>query len=218
MSQNDSFIEEVTEDLRRDRLFGLMRRYGWIAILAVFAIVGGAAWNEYRKSAERAEAQALGDALLAAGAADSPAARAAALQDLAAEPGPAAVVVGMTRAGELAAAGERAAAADLLDSIAAEPGLSARWRDLAALRALALRAADMSPDARLAALAPLAQAGAPYRALALELRALAEIDAGQREAAIASLREIIAIDAATESLRLRARQLLVALGADATAS
>ena len=35
-NQNDSFIDEVTEDLRRDRLFGLYRRYGWIA-LAPFA-------------------------------------------------------------------------------------------------------------------------------------------------------------------------------------
>ena len=37
-NQNDSFIDEVTEDLRRDRLFNAFRRYGWIAILLILAI------------------------------------------------------------------------------------------------------------------------------------------------------------------------------------
>ena len=38
-NQNDSFIDEVTEDLRRDRLFLAMRRYGWIAVLAILVLV-----------------------------------------------------------------------------------------------------------------------------------------------------------------------------------
>ena len=37
-NQNDRFIDEVTEDLRRDRLFLMMRRYGWIAVLLVFVL------------------------------------------------------------------------------------------------------------------------------------------------------------------------------------
>ena len=36
-NQNDRFIDEVTEDLRRDRLFQMMRRYGWIAVLLILA-------------------------------------------------------------------------------------------------------------------------------------------------------------------------------------
>ena len=42
-NQNDSFIDEVTEDLRRDRLFGVFRRYGWIAIALIVLVVAGAA-------------------------------------------------------------------------------------------------------------------------------------------------------------------------------
>ncbi|KKK62940.1 hypothetical protein LCGC14_2999320, partial [marine sediment metagenome] len=75
MSNTDSFIDEVTEEVRRERLFGFLRRYGWIAVLAVVLIVGGAAYNEWRNASERAEAQAFGDALLAALEADSPEAR-----------------------------------------------------------------------------------------------------------------------------------------------
>ena len=42
-NQNDRFIDEVTEDLRRDRLFLMLRRYGWIAVALILAhyIVAG---------------------------------------------------------------------------------------------------------------------------------------------------------------------------------
>ena len=50
MSETDSFIEEVAEEVRRDRLFKMFRRYGWIAALVVIVIVGAASWNEYRKA------------------------------------------------------------------------------------------------------------------------------------------------------------------------
>jgi len=66
VSNTDSFIDEVTEEVRRDRLFALMRRYGWIAVLAILLLVGGAAWNEWRKAREASLAQAAGDALATA--------------------------------------------------------------------------------------------------------------------------------------------------------
>ena len=50
MSDTDSFIDEVNEEVRRDRMFNLFRRDGWIAVAAVLLLVGGAAWNEWRAS------------------------------------------------------------------------------------------------------------------------------------------------------------------------
>ena len=70
VAEQDSFINEVTEEVRRDWLYALMRRYGWIAILLVVILVGGAAFNEWRKAGARAEAEAAGDALIAALQAD----------------------------------------------------------------------------------------------------------------------------------------------------
>ena len=64
MSNPDSFIEEVTEEVRRDRLFNLFRKYGWIGAVVVVGIVGGAAWNEWSKSQAAARAQGFGDALV----------------------------------------------------------------------------------------------------------------------------------------------------------
>ena len=50
MSDTDSFIDEVTEEVRRDRMYLLLRRWGWVGVVAVILIVGGAAFNEVRLS------------------------------------------------------------------------------------------------------------------------------------------------------------------------
>ena len=42
MSNPDSFINEISEEVRRDRLYALLRRWGWVAALIVIGIVGGA--------------------------------------------------------------------------------------------------------------------------------------------------------------------------------
>ena len=78
MSDTDSFIDEVNEEVRRDRFYFMLKRYGWIAVLAVILLVGGAAWNEYQKAQARAEAETLGDAMFAALSAEDTAARASA--------------------------------------------------------------------------------------------------------------------------------------------
>ncbi|MBC7476479.1 MAG: hypothetical protein H7317_00100, partial [Pseudorhodobacter sp.] len=66
MSNTDSFIDEVTDEVRRDRLFAAFRKYGWLGVVLVLVIVGGAGWHEWQKSQEAARAQAFGDAALAA--------------------------------------------------------------------------------------------------------------------------------------------------------
>ena len=64
MSNTDSFIDEVTEEVRRDRLFGYFRRYSWIPAVVIVALVGGTAYNEWSKAQVAQVAQARGDALL----------------------------------------------------------------------------------------------------------------------------------------------------------
>ena len=84
MSDTDSFIEEVSEEVRRDRLYGYLRKYGWIAALLVILIVGGAAYSEWRKAQAVAAAEEMGDRVLEALSSAQPETRALALEEIAA--------------------------------------------------------------------------------------------------------------------------------------
>jgi len=210
VSETDSFIDEVTEEVRRDRLFALFRRYGWIAGLVVVAIVGGAAWNEWRKASERAAAEAFGDAVLAAIAAPD---RAGALAGIAAE-GDRAAIRDLLLASVASEADDRAAALAALEAVAADPDLPAVYRDLARLKWVILSGPDLPAADRDAALDSLAAPGAPYRALALEQQALAQVAAGRTERAIEILQALRQDAAASAGLQRRAAQLIVALGGD----
>lgn len=214
MSETDSFIEEVTEEVRRDRLFALMRRYGWIGVVAILGIVGGAAWTEWTKAQERAKAEGFGDAMLASMGAEDPL---AAVGTVAAEPGAQEAVRAMMEAGRMQMAGDAAGAVAALAPVANDPSLPKSLSDLAKLKSVLIGAETMDAGARNALLEELAVPGAPYRPLALEQQALAELSAGNTDAALALLKQILAEAGTTPGLQQRASELMVALGADPSA-
>lgn len=213
MSNVDSFIEEVSEEVRRDRLYHYLRRYGWIAVLVVVGIVGGAAWSEWQKARATAAAEATGNAILTALELQDEAARVAGLEAVAAGPQAGAIVALLTAA-EQERLGETEAAAQTLDRVAQDGAVPVLYRNLAALKAVLVRGETLDPAARRAALEPLAVGGAPFRTVALEQIALADLAAGNREAALEGLRALAQDAEASEALRDRAESLIVALGGD----
>ena len=114
MSETDSFIEEVPEEVRREKLFKMVRRYGWIAVLLVVLLVGGATWFELQKAAARDDAQAFGDAILSALSPEERSERADALSTLAAPSPSAEAVLKLLTAAELGAENPQEAAQNLL--------------------------------------------------------------------------------------------------------
>lgn len=215
MSETDSFIDEVTEEVRRDRLFALMRKYGWIGIVAVLAIVGGAAFNEWQKAKVRAASEGFGDSILAAMESDDAGAALAAIEGV--EGAQRAALLQIMIAGEAQKAGNPAEAAAALASVAQDASLPRSLRDLAQLKAVMLGDAAMDAFARAAALEQLAAPGAPYRPLAMEQQALAALAAGDRDGAISLSKQILDEAGATPGLQQRATELMVALGADPAA-
>lgn len=209
MANPDSFIDEVTEEVRRDRLFALFRKWAWLAVLIVVVLVGGAAFLEYRRAQAEASAQGFGTAIIAALDATDPARRVAALEAIEA-PGPQGeVLLGLLAAGEAVAAQDREAAAMRLRAAAEAPDLAVRYAHLALLKAHLL---DPQPEdqARLV-LGVLAEPGAPYAALAEEQLALLDIRSGDIEAGLERLRRLEIAAGATPGLQQRAGQLIVAL-------
>lgn len=209
MADSDSFINEVTEEVRRDRLYALFRRWAWLAILIVVVAVGGAAFLEYRRSQTETAAQGFGDSVIAALDGDAPGDRIAALEAVD-SPGPAAdILLALLVAGEAADEEGRSAAAERLRAVAETPDLAVRYRHLALLKAHLL-APSSADEARLV-LGAMAEPGAPYAALAEEQLALLEISEGDVDGGLDRLRRLEIAAEATPGLQQRAGQLIVAI-------
>lgn len=213
MSETDSFIEEVAEEVRREKLYGYVRKYGWIAVVLVLGIVAVTGYLEYSKATTARKAQELGDRLVFAINTEDPSERAAALAEITPEAGDAAVIVEMRRAGDLVEAGDTAGAIAAYNAVA-NSGAAPVYADMARLKALMLGGADQDAAARDAALAELAAPGALYRPLALEQQGLVALSAGERDKAVEIFTELFQDSEITDGLRNRATQMLVALGAE----
>lgn len=205
MSNPESFVDEVSEDLRRDRLFALFRRYGWIAILGVALLVGGAAYKEWSASKARTAAQERGDMILTAMEQAGPEAQ---IKLLKASDG---VLARLLEAGMKAQSGEVDAARADYEAVAQDGTLDAIYRDMAALKSAMLPG---DAQARRATLSGLAQPGAPLRLLAMEQLAYLDLDAGDRDAAIAQMRAIHEDAGRSADMATRVASVMMALGID----
>lgn len=212
MSDTDSFIDEVTEEVKRDRLFATMRKYGWIAVLLVLLIVGGTAWREYRIASEESAAQQFGDDILAALDADDESARIAALQGVEGGATGADAILQMLIAAEEGSAGNDAEAVARLQAVAANDEVPGIYRQIASYKALTRGAEVLSAEDRRAGFEALAVPGQPLRLLAEEQLALIEVEQGETEAAVTRLTRITEDSEVTAGLRRRATGLIVALG------
>lgn len=211
-AQADTFIDEVSDELRKERLYALFRQYGPYGLAAIVAMVVAAAAFEWRQSASQSAAEDAGGALLTAesGSEDAEAKAGAVLA--AVEEGGARLVAELRAAELRRQAGDVAGAVALYKEIAARSDLDRKYRDLAAIKAVMAEIDTGKPDALLASIEPLTAPGRPFRVLALELQAAAHLRLGQTEAARRALGSALETEGAPQGLRTRAGQLLEALG------
>ncbi|MDX2102317.1 MAG: tetratricopeptide repeat protein [Alphaproteobacteria bacterium] len=207
---------EVDRDLRAQRAEELWRRYGGLVIAAAVAIVLGTAayvgWKEW----ERRKSIAAGDAFQAAAIAaerGDPSAAAAAAQALAGgAPSGYALLSRLAEAGWLAEQGRIDDAIQRYEALANSLSGEREFRDLALISAAKLRLDRDPPATVLSVLEPLSAATAPYRFTARELRALAQLKAGDQAAARVSLQALADDLEAPSGVRARASELLQAIG------
>ena len=210
MSETDSFIQEVTEEVRQDRMFALWKKWVPAIIGAIVLVVGGSAWWSISQQQARDAAEMRGGTFIAADP--------DVLEQQVALPervdGPAKLIAELTAAAALAEAGETERAGSLFAGIGVRSDIPAEYRDLALLQAIRLGATD-SPERELGL---LIQQDSPYRLLAQEQRAAVRLQAGDVDGAHEDLRAILADPDATRGLIARARALLAASGGEAEQS
>ncbi|MDG2406580.1 MAG: hypothetical protein P8M25_17090 [Paracoccaceae bacterium] len=213
MSDTDSFIDEVTEEVRRDRMFGLFRRYGWIAVAAVFLLVGGAAWNEWSRSQQQARAEALGDAVVAALELEDAAQRAAALQAIQSQTADGQAMIQLLIAAELVADDRASDALTQLVAVRDNDEVQSMYRQIATFKSLMVPYSGTSVEERQSGFAALISSGSTLRVLAEEQLALLDIELGNEADAVLRLERLLEDSEITQGVRRRVTQLITSLGA-----
>jgi len=209
VSNTYGFIEEVSEEVRKDKLFALYKKYGWIAVLVIFGLVGGAVFLEYQKSASANAAAARGDALIAALEQDDATLRALELNNISNSGGTEVPIAELHRAGVLLEQDDTLGALKIYDSLKSGTDIYAQ---IATLKAIMVRGSTMNIDDRIKTLETMSAAGNPFRTIALEQKAIAYIDSGDGKEALSVLMSLINEAGVSQALLSRSQQMIVALG------
>jgi hypothetical protein len=210
-------FREVDEELRRDRLEQLWKRYGsWIIAAAVVVVVATAAvtfWREYQRKQRQAEGVRYAEALtLAHGGKTEQAIEALAKLGTGASDGH-----GLLARFEIAAvkeqSGDKKGAIAAWQAIADDGAVGPVYRQLATVLAALAGVAEDEPAPIIARLQPIATGDSPWRASALEITALAQLKGGDRAAALETYKRLADDLAAPAVLRARAAEMVQALSA-----
>lgn len=208
MSETDSFIQEVTEEVRQDQMLRYWKKYGAYVIGGVALIVGGAAaWN-WSIAQDQAAAEARGAAFLSAPLEDTD----AQMTLVSTVDGPANLIAELNAAAAFAQSGDTQEAAARYAAIAGRDGVGQVYRDLATLQQVRIAASTDGASVSTAPLDALIDGGSAFRLLALELRGALLVASGDLAAGHADLNAVIADPEATGTLRQRAGALLTATG------
>ena len=200
-------FREVDEEVRRDKMTALLRRYGVALLaLAVLIVAGVGAfvwWRQHQATQRSAYGVELSRALTLGQGGDAKGAATAAGYGLLAR---------FVEASGLVESGDRDGALARLDGIARDTAVDQMFRDLALLRAAYLHVDDEAAPAFMQRLVPLLVDGGAWRFSALELAAASALRAGDKDGARSHLKKITDDAAAPSGLRARAAELLFSLG------
>lgn len=212
MNEKNTFIEEVTSDLRQEKLYKAFRRYAWIGILAIIAIVGGTAFNEYKKTTADQAARTLGEKIFQALEMQDKTEAQAALSTLAAQNDAEAIItlIGLSLSSDNTEARQRHL--NKLTTLSNDTALSPLYQDLARLIWVITVGDTVSNQEKLDHLDKLSTSGSTFRNLAEEQRAFILIQMGKRDEALAILRQIRAEEGAYSGFFNRSERLIIALG------
>ena len=215
---DEAFLREVDEGVRREQLLTLWQRFGKIGVtFLVLGLAALAAFLWWREQAGVKAGVAGEDLARATEQLDvGEAAKARPVLEALAKDGPGGYspLAQMVLASDAVAHGDTPRAVKLLDAIAADGKAPQPLRDAALIKSVRLGFDSLPPATVIDRLKPLVVPGAPWFAIAAEMTALAQLKAGNPEAAKPLLTAIVIDAENAPSQRSRAAQLALSLGVD----
>ncbi len=216
VADSDSFVQEVTEEVRRDAMYAAWRKYGPFIIGGIALVIFGTAAQSWWKNSQKDAVREAGGAFIAAQNVEEPADAAEAFLNLANESdGDYAAMAGLRAAASFGASGDVDRAVEQYQAVVSMSDVDSRLTELAKLRMIMIRSDTMDPAEMLEGLQPLSAAGKPWRSLALEFMAAAHVRAGDNDAAIEAFITLATDETTTPAVQARAREMIAALGGEA---
>lgn len=206
-----NLFQEVKEDLERQRLEALWKKYGfWVVLAAVGVVVSTASSTAYRSWKGDREMRLTEAHLAAAKPAVQPTESLASLEAFAAGiPGSGQGALALLRAGGVAMEqGEKARAIELFDKAAADAKTDPAFRQLGVLFSVQAQLDEGDPAQLSARLQPLTAPGAAWSFSALEAQGYLALRAGENEKAKEIFTALSQDDRVPQSLAARATDIL----------
>ena len=218
----ETFVREVDENLRRDRMRDFAKEYGgWLiaAVVLFLAASGGFIyWQQYKQQRSEHQVEQLAEVFKTIGSGDT-ATASKQLDDLSQSGSKGVRATALFTRGAVAIQQNNVKLAIAkYREIAGDDGLPKAYRDAALIRQTALEFDQLQPQEVIARLQPLAQRGNPWFGTAGEMTAMALIKQGKNKEAGQLFAAIARDTSVPESLRSRAVQIAGTLGADASAA
>lgn len=218
----ETFVREVDENLRRDRLQNFLKKNGsWLiaGVILFLAASGGFIWwqqHQMQRSGEQVEK--LAEIYKDVGGGNM--AQAPQRLDELATSGSKAVRASalFARAAVALQQGDNKLAISTYKSIGDDTGLPEPYRNAALIRQTALEFDQLKPEDVIGRLEPLAKPGEPWFGTAGEMTALAMIKQGRKPEAGQLFAAIAKDGTVPQTIRARAVQVAGTLGVDASAA
>jgi len=208
-------FREIDEELRRDNLAQLWKKYGnyviGLAVLIVIATAAVVGWRSYQDKQREAQGAQYASALdLARQGKDADAVAAFASLAQSSDAGRA-VLARFEEAASKVNTGDTAGAIAAYDQLAGDRSIDASFRDVATLLSGRYTLDKGDPQTAIAKLQPLTAPTNPWHGLALELTALAELKAGDKAKALKDFDALGKDTTAPQAVRQRATAMAEAL-------
>ena len=218
----ETFVREVDENLRRDRLRDFAKQYGgWLvtAVVLFLAASGGWIWwQQHQLQRSETHVEDLGGLYTDIGA-GKVASAPAKLDELAKSSSKAVRASALfSRAALAIQQNDTKLAVTKYREIAADASLPQPYRDVALIRQTALEFDSLKTDEVIARLQPLAKPGNPWFGTAGEMTAMALIKQGKKQEAGRLFAAIANDKNVPDTIRARSVQIAGSLGVDASAA
>ena len=216
---NEAFLREVDDELRRDELQGFWKRWGrWL----VGGVVGGLAlfagflwWQDNKVVKAGVDGEQLSQALDTLASTDTPEAEVQLKKLTTAKNAGYRATAKIALAALAAQRGNAQTAAKGFAEVAGDTSLAQPWRDLALVRQTVTEFDTLKPNVVIERLKPLAISGNAWFGSAGEMVALSYIKLGQPQLAAKLFGDIAKDETVPETLRSRAVQMASGLGVGA---